>query len=691
MIRALSYFVSTSSGAIASSEALQLGAWGDSLTYGYAPGEAAGPYIPYMAQMANHAPFRPFINEGISGENSTEIADRFIAAPEYWGWTTILWMGRNDIADFGAGWATTTIANIQRCVDALESVGNNRYIIWGVTTGGDEYTGGASEGVYDQIVAANILIAAEFGAKFFDMRAWMASTAPFTALGLTPDATDLLQIARNQIPVFWMRDAADIHFNNNGTNAQGYQAVQQVAAMDAVTPDKLMTVYADSSLRGSGVTAAFDDLRVYDGIYFGDPIQGLGLGVQWDAQKQIFMAGGGQAISDDIIGNAATSEWAFFGYGAGGTTFVGRGATAIGPYALQNQTTGGFNTGVGLRAGWNITTSESNVAVGVDALRTLSTQSSGSVAVGRYSLYNYIGAQPSTAIGFFALYNATTGSRNTAVGNTALQSTTTGAQNVGLGDHVLFANTTGSNNIAIGGNALDAAIAVDNLIAIGVNSQTALTTGFGNVSVGTSSMAALNSSRNTAVGHQTLLVSTDTSGGNSAFGHAVLIANTSGAANSGFGRDALLANTTGNSLAAFGAFALSANTTGTGSIGIGYQAGDNITTASRCIVIGYSVDAPLGATTNYQMTIGNLIYGTAVDGTGTTPSTGNVGIGGVPDGTGASSAKLDVYGDKIRIRTSKTPSSATDTGVTGDICWDASYIYVATASNTWKRAAISTW
>ena len=39
----------------------------------------------------------------------------------------------------------------------------------------------------------------------------------------------------------------------------------------------------------------------------------------------------------------------------------------------------------------------------------------------------------------------------------------------------------------------------------------------------------------------------------------------------------------------------------------------------------------------------------------------------------------------------KTPSSATDAGTRGEVCWDASYIYVCVAANTWKRAAISTW
>jgi hypothetical protein len=48
-------------------------------------------------------------------------------------------------------------------------------------------------------------------------------------------------------------------------------------------------------------------------------------------------------------------------------------------------------------------------------------------------------------------------------------------------------------------------------------------------------------------------------------------------------------------------------------------------------------------------------------------------------------------GDTIRVGTSKTPASATDTGNTGEICWDSSYIYVCVATNTWVRAALSTW
>lgn len=37
------------------------------------------------------------------------------------------------------------------------------------------------------------------------------------------------------------------------------------------------------------------------------------------------------------------------------------------------------------------------------------------------------------------------------------------------------------------------------------------------------------------------------------------------------------------------------------------------------------------------------------------------------------------------------PASATASGQVGHLATDASYIYICTAANTWKRAAISTW
>ena len=69
-------------------------------------------------------------------------------------------------------------------------------------------------------------------------------------------------------------------------------------------------------------------------------------------------------------------------------------------------------------------------------------------------------------------------------------------------------------------------------------------------------------------------------------------------------------------------------------------------------------------------------------------SSGRLLVGTSSDSGGA---LLQVNGDRIRVGTAQTPASATAAGTTGEICWDANYIYVCTATNTWKRTAIATW
>ena len=49
-----------------------------------------------------------------------------------------------------------------------------------------------------------------------------------------------------------------------------------------------------------------------------------------------------------------------------------------------------------------------------------------------------------------------------------------------------------------------------------------------------------------------------------------------------------------------------------------------------------------------------------------------------------------ISGATIVIPTA-APASASASGTAGTITWDADYVYVCTATNTWKRVAISTW
>jgi hypothetical protein len=59
--------------------------------------------------------------------------------------------------------------------------------------------------------------------------------------------------------------------------------------------------------------------------------------------------------------------------------------------------------------------------------------------------------------------------------------------------------------------------------------------------------------------------------------------------------------------------------------------------------------------------------------------------------TTAGASKLVVADDSIQINTAKTPASAAATGTTGEFAWDASYFYICTATNTWRRVAHATW
>lgn len=52
---------------------------------------------------------------------------------------------------------------------------------------------------------------------------------------------------------------------------------------------------------------------------------------------------------------------------------------------------------------------------------------------------------------------------------------------------------------------------------------------------------------------------------------------------------------------------------------------------------------------------------------------------------------LTITGNTLRVTTSRTPASATAAGNAGDICWDSNYLYICTATNTWRRVAHATW
>lgn len=67
-------------------------------------------------------------------------------------------------------------------------------------------------------------------------------------------------------------------------------------------------------------------------------------------------------------------------------------------------------------------------------------------------------------------------------------------------------------------------------------------------------------------------------------------------------------------------------------------------------------------------------------------SSGNVGIG-----TNDPDTKLDVNGDKLRIREKYTPATSTDACSQGQMAWDDEYVYVCVTENKWKRTELTSW
>lgn len=314
----------------------------------------------------------------------------------------------------------------------------------------------------------------------------------------------------------------------------------------------------------------------------------------------------------DVTGTINTG-FALGGYKMGGTTILTASTTSLSTHVglfagdAENPGTALYNTTLGYGAMTNATSSKGNVAVGYYSLRDLN---DADTAVGTFAR--------NTAIGYASLITNTTGYFNTGIGGNALGSNTTGAYNSAVGNWALFSNTTASFNTAQGYEAF-------------YNNTT------GTKNSGFGSLAGF---------------STDTGTDNTAMGYEALYIASSSAAirNTAIGSVAgLYASTTGSTFLGYsaGAGGSSSYLTGAYNTLVGYQSGTSlttganniligaanisasyaqVTTGSQNISIGYNVAVP-DATASGQLNIGNFVYGTGLTGTGSTVSSGKIGIG----------------------------------------------------------------
>jgi len=240
---------------------------------------------------------------------------------------------------------------------------------------------------------------------------------------------------------------------------------------------------------------------------------------------------------------------------------------AIGSFALSDQSyiNGGVswnsdNVAVGYRAlGNNQPTSTINgifnTAIGTFAMLNNSTGSK-NTATGTNTLYSNLGGNNNTADGMEALFANTSGGDNTAQGAFALHSNLSGSSNTATGYYSLYSNTTGHSNTANGFFSLGNNSAGYRNTAIGIQSLNGNTVGW----------------ENTASGYQALFHNGD-GNYNTASGSAALYENDFGDYNTASGFQAAYQNYGGNYNTAIGVNALYWNVAGNENTALGYSAG----------------------------------------------------------------------------------------------------------------------
>jgi hypothetical protein len=203
-----------------------------------------------------------------------------------------------------------------------------------------------------------------------------------------------------------------------------------------------------------------------------------------------------------------------------------------------------------------------------------------------------------------------------------------------IGDDAAFV-ADGTNNAIVIDGARIHATGTDNLFT-GDNAGNFTTTGTQSTGIGEEALNALTTGAlNTSIGANSLKLLQD------------------GNANTAVGYNALASNVSGLSNTALGSSALQ-SVTGSNNIAIGATAGDNITSGGNNIIIGRQRDAQ-SATTSNQLDIQGIIFGTGNSATGTSVSTGNIGIG-----VAAPSARLHLPAGTTAAGTAslKIPSGA---------------------------------
>ncbi|MGE5540691.1 MAG: hypothetical protein ACM3TU_00170 [Bacillota bacterium] len=367
--------------------------------------------------------------------------------------------------------------------------------------------------------------------------------------------------------------AGAIVFGIGGVETARFATTTGYFGLGTTSPAKLLSVAGNAYITGS--------LTLDTALTVGNGGTGLSTAPTY-GQVLVGNASGGYTLTaTSSLGISGTNYWTSSGSDLYNNTGTEIGINTTAPaYALD--VAGFINTDQysGYKQAGNTilyaSSTRGTTLVGISAGAALTTSSVNVVAVGKGAL-QYSTASNNTALGYQALNVDSTGDLNVAVGTYALASNDTGAGNVAIGYGASYNTAPSVGTVAIGQEA-----------ANGVGGSYSST---GSVAIGyRAGYNFYNSSNyNTLLGYQ-----------------------------SGFNI-----------------------TTGANNIIIGADSGtdganSNLTSGSNNIQIGYNISLASSTGSN-QLNIGNLIYGTGLNGTGSTPSAGYVGIG-----TSSPSSQLEI-------------------------------------------------
>jgi len=444
----------------------------------------------------------------------------------------------------------------------------------------------------------------------------------------------------NNNSTFYIKSGGSIYLQPNATTRFVLDDNSRISLSNNDGGNTSNTIFGKSAFNQGG------DVGADYNSFFGEGVAGTGtlstatgnVGMGWVALQDL-TSGSDNVVLGAAAGHEITTgnENIIIGSNAGGTmttqdemVLIGHnvgdainndtadGTVAIGHSALTALTSGARNMAIGYESGKLISTQDDNTFVGYQSGR--SATGTGNVALGKYTMYEGVGADNNTAIGANALKNVT-GDENTAVGSNSLDALVAGTRNTTLGYNsasALGAAETG--NISIGWNSMStmdegSGGTINYNIALGVQALSGADLGSGTEDI----------SHNIAIGTDSLrLVSGDAQTGTIAIGRQALTALTTGARNTAVGYTAGAEEVAGNDNTVIGYEALHdggglANSSNTI---IGSQAGDGTWVNNAC---------------NYNTAVGQGTMRGAMDG-----AAHNVAVGFV-SGTAITSGQRNTF------------------------------------------------